>query len=173
MLCDLIPFLSLMKLIHLLFASLFTLVVSSVLFFPGSRRVKVKIFVSLTNLNNQRQAQFFELFFIKFFESLDASLLEVSFHQLGATRLQVSKALFGFTLAYFESLPAFFSHPPLMVQSGNQLPEHVQEIFSKAESVTVRQLVKQGMTLEDAFDLYSKCSTVALPRLSAFLRSQV
>jgi hypothetical protein len=159
-----------MKLIQFLFSTLFTLGLFSVLVFPGSRTTKIKILVFLTKLNSKMPSQFFELFFMKFFESLDASLLEASFHRLGATRLQVSKALFGFTLAYLESLPALFSQPSLMVQPGNQLPAHVQEIFTKAQSVTVRQLVKQGMTSEDAFVFYSRCSTVALPRLTDFAR---
>jgi hypothetical protein len=161
-----------MKFLQFIFSTLFILGLSSVVVFPGDRKTKIKILVFLTKLSSRRDAQLFELFFIKFFESLDASLLEVSFHRLKATRSQVSNVLFGFTSAYLQSLPAFFSYPSLMHQSPNRLPEHVEIIFIKARSVTISQLVKQGMTLDDAFLLYSACSAVALPRLTEFCRSQ-
>lgn len=51
-----------------------------------SLRFKVEIFILFTKLKNRREGQVFEAFFQKYFESLDASLLEVCFYDLGVTR---------------------------------------------------------------------------------------
>lgn len=44
------------------------------------------MFILFTKLKNRRKGQLFEAFFQKYFESLDASLLEVCFYDLGVTR---------------------------------------------------------------------------------------
>ena len=49
-------------------------------------RFKVKIFILFTKMKNRREGQLFEAFFDKYFESLDASLLEACFYDLGVTR---------------------------------------------------------------------------------------
>jgi hypothetical protein len=81
--------------------------------------------------------------------------------------------LIGFAHGYLEALPIFFSNPSLMVDFDNQLSQPVKEIFKKAQTITIYQLVKQhGMSPDQAFALYSRCSIIALPRLTDFLRAQ-